>query len=171
MKEKDPTDGRYKLVREDNTNKKIWLLDQPGYGDTYGFHRIFSNGYFHYRTFSKTPKLKFILAVSRHDLTGTAEKFKKTIACFINTFKDWEKVKIDITKATSLLITKADLKTNYENLKGIITALRNSVTNMGTSERLQYQGLIDDLLEKNKIYFIERPKDAYARPVNSNILH
>ena len=52
--------------------KKVAVLDQPGYGDTYGFHRIFSNGYFHYRTFSKTPKLKFVLAVSKTDLTGTA---------------------------------------------------------------------------------------------------
>ena len=52
--------------------EKIVVLDQPGYGDTYGFHRIFSNGYFHYRTFSKTPKLKFVLAVSANDLSGTA---------------------------------------------------------------------------------------------------
>lgn len=52
--------------------KKVKLLDQPGYGDSYGFHRIFSNGYFHYRTFSKTPKLKFILAFSKDDLNGTA---------------------------------------------------------------------------------------------------
>lgn len=72
LKAKDPKDGKYKFVKEGNVNKKIWVLDQPGYGDTYGFHRIFSNGYFHYRTFSKTPKLKFVLAVSRHDLTGTA---------------------------------------------------------------------------------------------------
>ena len=48
------------------------LLDQPGYGDSYGFHRIFSNGYFHYRTFSKTPLLKFILVVNKSDLLGTA---------------------------------------------------------------------------------------------------
>jgi hypothetical protein len=48
--------------------KTITLLDQPGYGDGYGFHRIFSNGYFHYRTFSKTPRLKFILAFKKVDL-------------------------------------------------------------------------------------------------------
>lgn len=47
---------------------KISLLDQPGYGDNYGFHRVLSNGYFHYRTFSKTPKLKFIVAVDRKEL-------------------------------------------------------------------------------------------------------
>lgn len=133
MKKKDPKDNRYKFVKEENINKKVWLLDQPGYGDTYGFHRIFSNGYFHYRTFSKTPKLKFILAVSRYDLSGTAEKFKKTISYFINTFNDWEKVKKQIISATSLLITKADVKTNCENLKNIIKSLRISVANMGST--------------------------------------
>lgn len=55
-----------------NEFKAVTILDQPGYGDTYGFHRIFSNGYFHYRTFSKTPKLKFILAFKKVDLEGTA---------------------------------------------------------------------------------------------------
>ena len=59
-------------IKEKGDIKKIWVLDQPGYGDTYGFHRVFSNGYFHYRTFSKTPKLKFVLTVSKTDLTGTA---------------------------------------------------------------------------------------------------
>lgn len=51
-----------------NREVKVNVLDQPGYGDSYGFHRILSNGYFHYRTFSKTPKLKFILAFKKSDL-------------------------------------------------------------------------------------------------------
>ena len=65
------------------------MLDQPGYGDTYGFHRVFSNGYFHYRTFSKTPKLKFVLAISKNDLSDTGDKFKKTILNFVNSFNSW----------------------------------------------------------------------------------
>ena len=66
--------------------KKITILDQPGYGDTYGFHRIFSNGYFHYRTFSKTPKLKFILAVKKSELSDTGGQFINTIQLFIGSF-------------------------------------------------------------------------------------
>jgi hypothetical protein len=92
----------------------MWLLDQPGYGDTYGFHRIFSNGYFHYRTFSKTPKLKFILAIDYNDLKGTAEKFKSTIFKFINAFVNWDNVRSNILKATSFLITKADPSTKID---------------------------------------------------------
>lgn len=60
------------MVKDGNNLKNIIVLDQPGYGDTYGFHRIFSNGYFHYRTFSKTPNLKFVLAIWMNDLRGTA---------------------------------------------------------------------------------------------------
>ena len=59
------------IVRDGNGVKSIHVLDQPGYGNTYGFHRIFSSGYFHYRTFSKTPKLKFVLTIWRNDLSGT----------------------------------------------------------------------------------------------------
>ena len=92
-------------------------MDQPGYGDTYGFHRIFSNGYFHYRTFSKTPKLKFILAINYNDLRGTAEKFKKTINNFINAFADWETIKPKILKATSFLFTKVDVDTKLNTIK------------------------------------------------------
>jgi len=79
--------------RTTNTFKRVTVLDQPGYGDTYGFHRIFSNGYFHYRTFSKTPKLKFIVVIWMNDLRGTAEKFKKTIFNFISSFVNWDLVK------------------------------------------------------------------------------
>ena len=86
--------------------KNIYVLDQPGYGDTYGFHRIFSNGYFHYRTFSKTPNLKFVLTIWSNDLRGTAEKFKLTIRNFMNTFNNWEQVKKDVLKATAILITR-----------------------------------------------------------------
>lgn len=68
---------------------KIALLDQPGYGDTYGFHRILSNGYFHYRSFSKTPKLKFILAFNKNEMKGTAKYFRETVLKFINSFIDY----------------------------------------------------------------------------------
>jgi hypothetical protein len=100
------------MVREGNDIKNITILDQPGYGDTYGFHRIFSNGYFHYRTFSKTKKLKFVLAIWMNDLRGTAEKFRFTIRNFIDTFTNWDEVKKDVLKASSILITRADPQTN-----------------------------------------------------------
>jgi hypothetical protein len=67
----------------------VALLDQPGYGDSYGFHRILSNGYFHYRSFSKTPKLKFILAFNKTEMKGTATVFTKTIFNFINSFTNY----------------------------------------------------------------------------------
>ena len=156
------------------------MLDQPGYGDTYGFHRIFSNGYFHYRTFSKTPKLKFVLAISKNDLTGTAEKFKKTIFNFINSFENWEDKQVDgktkvgvknqILKAISLLITKADPNTKVENLKSMIINLRESVAGMGSRQKLKYQGLLDEIVKTNRIYFIEKPKNIHQSTLDSPIL-
>nr|BAJ99091.1 predicted protein [Hordeum vulgare subsp. vulgare] len=90
----------------------VTLLDQPGHGDSYGFHRIFSSGYFHYRTFSKTPRLKFILAFKKDDLRGTAEKFKGTISNFINTFSNYKTVKGKILNASVFLVTNVPPKSS-----------------------------------------------------------
>ena len=98
------------VKNRNKVNTKVHVLDQPGYGDSYGFHRIFSNGYFHYRTFSKTPRLKFVLAFKRSDLEGPAEKFKKTILNFINMFVTYDYIKPKILAATVFLVTKADPK-------------------------------------------------------------
>lgn len=46
----------------------VVVVDLPGYGDTYGFHRIFSNGYFHYRSFSKAAKIKFVITFTFNDM-------------------------------------------------------------------------------------------------------
>lgn len=100
-------------------------MDQPGYGDTYGFHRIFSNGYFHYRTFSKTPKLKFILAFKKVDLEGTAEKFKNTIKYFIETFTRYHTIQHKILAATSFLITQADPNSTIDDLIEKVVRLRD----------------------------------------------
>jgi hypothetical protein len=127
-------------VKPPSPFKKLWILDQPGYGDTYGFHRIFSNGYFHYRTFSKTPKLKFILAIWMNDIRGAAEKFKKTIFNFVNSFNNWEDIKTKIFKATSFLITKADGQITTDGLIDILRTLRdNAVGGMGTTQKQKYQ--------------------------------
>jgi hypothetical protein len=157
-------------VKDDPKPRKIWVLDQPGYGDTYGFHRIFSNGYFHYRTFSKTPKLKFVLAISKNDLTGTADKFKKTIFNFINSFKQWEAVQEKILKATSILITKADPNTQQDNIKNILTNLRDSTSGMGLKQKAKYQSLINDVLNNSRFYFIERPRTANQGTLDLPIL-
>ena len=84
------------------------MVDLPGYGDTYGFHRIFSNGYFHYRSFSKTAKIKFVITFTFNSMESDGSRFKSTIQNFINTFKNYTEIKDKILEATSFLITKVD---------------------------------------------------------------
>jgi len=69
------------------------IFDQPGYGDSAGFHRILANGYFHYKSFLKTPKMKFLITIRRADLDGVAEQFKRTIFLFMNSFTNYELIK------------------------------------------------------------------------------
>jgi hypothetical protein len=141
--------------------KKVFLLDQPGYGDSYGFHRIFSNGYFHYRTFSKTPKLKFILAFNKNDLQGTAEKFKKTIFNFINTFARYEEIKKQILGATSFLITKAEPKSKIEDIKKMLITLKTgAISNMGKVKIALFQEIIQHMVDNDKIFVIEKPEQV-----------
>jgi len=52
-----------------------------------------ANGYFHYKTFSKVSKLKFLIAIEKADLTGIAENFRKVIFLFTNFFKNYLKIK------------------------------------------------------------------------------
>ncbi len=131
---------------------------------------MFSNGYFHYRTFSKTPKLKFVLAVNKHDLTGTGEYFKKTIFNFINSFSDWDAVKENIYRATSLLITKADPGTQLNNLRNILEDLREAVTDLKQKPKEKYQGMITEFLNSNRIFFIEKPTRVDQKTGENNIL-
>ena len=116
-----------------NKVKNTVVLDQPGYGDTYGFHRIFSNGYFHYRSFSKAGKIKFVLVFNHKDLLDDPTKFKSTISNFFKCFKKYENIKDSIEAATSFLVTKVDNTLSTPQLLiDKLTFLRdNAVKSMG----------------------------------------
>ena len=70
------------------TQNDIVLFDCPGYSDSYGCGRIISNGYFHYRLFSKIKKIKFVLVFSFDEMKGQAKDFTKTFQNFINGFSE-----------------------------------------------------------------------------------
>lgn len=137
-------------VRHPETRERIRtvVLDQPGYGDSYGFHRIFSNGYFHYRSFSKTGKIKFVLTFSQADLLGSALIFKNTIFNFINSFNKYAEIRDSILAATSFLITKVDQTFNsLDSLRERLVFLRdNAVRNIGNNQRLNFQSLITNMV-------------------------
>lgn len=146
------------------------ILDQPGYGDSYGFHRIFSNGYFHYRTLSKTPKLKFLVVLERKDLSGVAEKLKKVIFLFINSFTPYESLKGEILKATCFLVSKAEVGTKLEDIVTILKTLRDTMAGMTAKNRLYFQEFINNMIENNKVFIIEKPKAAGNETQSNNIL-
>lgn len=64
-------------------NKKCVIIDCPGYEDTYGCHRMISNGYFRYRVFSKVENAKFVLVVQYTDLQNDIAGLKNTIMSFM----------------------------------------------------------------------------------------
>lgn len=71
------------------SNGKTYVIDTPGYGDTYGVLRILANGYFHYRLYSRVKNMKFILCFDANELRNTADRFVNTITEFSSYFKDY----------------------------------------------------------------------------------
>ena len=66
------------------------LIDCPGYLDTVGCSRILSNGYFHFKVFSRVAKVKLILTVQYDDILGVATNLRETFKSFYNGFKDFQ---------------------------------------------------------------------------------
>ena len=57
--------------------------------------------------------------------------------------------------STSFLITQVEAKSTVDNVRSIITRLRNeSVESMTKEEKKRYQELIDNMLTKNKVFII-----------------
>jgi hypothetical protein len=64
-------------------------VDTPGYGDTVGILKILSNGYFHYRLYSKVKNMKFILCFDQSHLKSSPKDVIGTIIEFTSSFKDY----------------------------------------------------------------------------------
>ena len=76
-------------LRNSKTNGKVYVIDTPGYGDTYGVLRILANGYYHYRLYSKVKNMKFILCFDIAHIKNTCQQFVDTIIQFTASFKDY----------------------------------------------------------------------------------
>lgn len=84
-----PNHFEVKLKTNKYQNSKTFVIDTPGYGDSYGVLRILANGYFHYRLYSKVKNMKFILCFDWAHISNTAEKFIDTIVQFTSYFKNY----------------------------------------------------------------------------------
>ena len=73
-------------------------------------------------------------------------------------------------KAISLIVTKAEPGTKSDNIRGIISNLRDSVAGMGPRKKDKFQSVLDELLASGRIYFIERPRTRNQNTLDSPIL-
>ena len=69
-----------------------------------------------------------------------------------------------------MVVTKAEPGTKSENIKGIISNLRDSVAGMGPKKKERFQSVVDELLASGRIYFIERPRTRNQNTLDSPIL-
>ena len=104
---------------------------------------IVTNGYFHYRIFSKVKNLKFILTFDGDQFkTGmTFDKATNTVLEFFNSFKDIASIKAQIFDATAFFFTKVQ---NQD----IVTLLKNMKTAKFKAKGALIIELIDKILTK-----------------------
>lgn len=62
----------FEIKDPNNPENKAYVIDTPGYGDTYGTFRLLGNGYYHYKLYSKVQNMKFILCFDTIQLQNTA---------------------------------------------------------------------------------------------------
>ena len=94
--------------------KKSYLIDCPGYIDTYGCYRIISNRFFHYLVFSKVEKIKFVLTFSYNDMEKACSQMIKTFKEFLKGFRKFPEIKDKVIAATSIMITSVPPKSTRE---------------------------------------------------------
>ena len=101
------------------------LFDCPGYSDSYGCTRIISNGYFHYRVFSKVQNIKFVFTFSYYDMIPPASSLANSLNQFISGFssQDFDKIYGDIFAATSIMITKVPVQFDRRAIESAFTSL------------------------------------------------
>ncbi len=88
---------------------KIYVIDTPGYADTKGILTILSNGYYHYRLYSKVQNMKFILCFDMIQLKNAGASFITTITEFTSSFKNYLDNRKEIWKSCAFSITKVNV--------------------------------------------------------------
>ena len=56
----------------------MFLVDCPGYLNSFGCYRIISNRFFHQQVFSRVENAKFIITFKFNKMLDTANEMKKT---------------------------------------------------------------------------------------------
>lgn len=71
----------------------MYLIDCPGYLDSFGFYRIISNRFFHYQVFSKVQNIKFLITFTYANMRRTANSMLDTFKEFLNGFSNLNEIK------------------------------------------------------------------------------
>lgn len=147
--------GRYSGVQ-------TWVIDTPGYGDTYGVLRIFANGFYHYRLYSKVKNIKFILCFDYSNIQGTGQPFIETIREFTASFKDYLDNPEEIWKSCCFLFTKTpDSENIKDDIKKKLTSIVSTVISQMNQRELDvFKKFVSYIVEQDRIFNVKRYKNG-----------
>jgi hypothetical protein len=138
------------------------VIDTPGYGDTYGVLRIFANGFYHYRLYSKVKNIKFILCFDYSNIQGTGQPFIQTIREFTASFKDYLDNPEEIWKSCCFLFTKTpDSENIKDDIKKKLTSIVSTVKSQMNERELDvFKKFVSYIVEEDRIFNVKRYKNG-----------
>lgn len=105
------------MTGESERTREKYIIDCPGYLDTFGCFRIITNRFFHYQVFSKVENMKFVITINFTDILRAAEGLQQTFKEFLKGFSNLNDIKEKIFKATCVMITAVPTERDEESVK------------------------------------------------------
>lgn len=122
-------EGSNKKIGEKGQSKpKSYIIDCPGYMDTFGCYRILSNRFFHQEVLSKVKNAKFVVVFPYNDMDDQCMGLTKTFEEFLKGFANHEEIKEELFQATSILITKVPKGITISDLIGRYDSTNNGLS-------------------------------------------
>lgn len=150
----------------ESNGQKIFLVDCPGYLDSFGCYRVINNRFFHYQVFSKVENIKFIITFTFNDMGKVAELMKKTFKQFLSGFKNINEIKDQLINATSVMITSVpkqmDLKSVRERFLG--------TPGLTGDYKAFYEELKKALIQNNRVFMFHNAELGVVCNTQNTIL-
>lgn len=156
--------GNVTKTKVSPNKRKSFIIDCPGYLDSYGCYRIISNRFFHYLVFSKVEKAKFVITFSYADMDKTNTQMLKTFSEFLKGFTNLHEIKQDIFEACSIMVTSVP-----KNLTKKDIVKRFSETHSAIGGELQdiFLELRKTIVEKERVFIFNKAEVDKVSPKNN----
>lgn len=133
--------------------RKSYLIDCPGYLDSFGCYRIISNRFFHYLVFSKVQKAKFVVTIPYSDMERTCVQMLSTFREFLKGFRKLSEIKGKIIEATSIMVTNVPVGMEKEE---VVARFNSSSSNIGGDLQETFAEMKKAIVDNERVFIFHK---------------